>query len=282
MEKEIKRACCLAGGGSFGSYTVGVLAKNKPDYQMAYGCSTGSLIAPFAVLGEWELLKYNYTNVTSKSIFKVNPFYKNGSPNLFVIIKRLICRQMLGDTTNLYELIKKTFTIEHYNRIKEQGKDVCIVVTSVTDKLSPCKYIYLSKTSYEDFCFYMWASTCVPFVTSIATLNGEEFTDGGVTDPIPLYKAIDDDYENIDVYSYEIPESVTRTKTKSVFHLATRVYNIMRSVISKNGFVMAGVMKDENPDIKIKHYHPPYLLAPNALIFDKEKMLEWYNLGYNS
>jgi len=282
MEKEIKRACCLAGGGSLGAYTVGVLAKNKPHYDIAYGCSTGSLIAPFAVLGEWDLLKHNYTDVTSENIFKVNPFNKKGRPNLFVIIKRLICGQMLGDTTNLRELIKKTFTIDHYNRILELNKDVCIVVTSVTDKINPCKYIYLSKTSYDDFCFYMWASTCVPMLTSLAILNGEEFIDGGVTDSVPLIKAIDDNYDNIDVYLYNTPETIIRTPTKNVFHLAARCYNIIRSVMSNNGYTLANIIKEENSNIKIKTYRPPYKLANNSLIFNKEQMLKWYNLGYNS
>jgi NTE family protein len=277
------RAGVFAGGGSFGAYTVGVLAKTQPIYDVTYGCSTGSLIAPFAVLGEWELLKDNYTNVTAKNIFKVNPFLKSGFPNIFVIIKRLIFNKTLGDTTNLRELIKKNFTIEHYNKILELKKDVCIVVTSVTDKFQPCKYIYLSKTSYEDFCFYMWASTCVPMVTSIAIKDNCEYVDGGVTDVIPLFKAIDDGFESIDVYSYDEPgESNFRTETKNPFHLAARCYNIMREVISNAGFVNAYLEMKNNTGIKIHRIHPPYKLAANALVFDKKQMLEWYNLGYNS
>jgi len=277
------KAGVFAGGGSFGSYTAGLLAKHKPDYTITYGCSTGSLIAPFAVLGEWELLKNGYTSVDSKSIFKVNPFYKNGLPNPFVIIKRLICGQMLGDTTNLQKLIKKNFTIEHYNKILELKKDVCIVVTSISDKVEPCKYIYLSETSYDDFCFYMWASTCVPMVCSLAKNENMEYVDGGVTDTIPLYKAIDDDFEDIDVYCYdEVITDRYRTETKNVFHLGARSYNIMRSVIGQLGFMMAKVVIDKNPKIKINKYYPPYRLAANSLIFDKQKMLEWYNLGYNS
>ena len=277
------KAGVFAGGGSFGAYTVGVLAKKQPRYDITYGCSTGSLIAPFAVLGEWELLKENYTNTTADKIFKVNPFFKSGFPNIFVILKRLIFNKTLGDTTKLRDLIKKNFTIEHYNKILELKKDVCIVVTSVTDKFQPCKYIYLSKTSYEDFCFYMWASSCVPMVTSIAIKDGCEYVDGGVTDVIPLYKAIDDGYENIDVYCYDEPEeSKYRTETKNTFHLAARCYNIMREVISNAGFIITFLEMKKNPNIKVTRIHPPRKLADNALSFDKKKMLEWYNLGYNS
>jgi NTE family protein len=276
------RAACFAGGGSFGAYTVGVLHRYTPEYDITYGCSTGSLIAPFAVLGEWELLKESYTNVTQKSIFKVNPFYKNGMPNIFVILKRLIFGQMLGDTTNLRTLIKDIFKIEHYNRILELKKDVCIVVTDVTDKVEPCKYIYLSKTSYEDFCFYMWASTCVPMVTSLAIKDGHEYVDGGVTDVVPVYKSMDDGCSSVDVYSYNVPEeSRYRTKTKNVFHLAARSYNIMRNVISTNGFACVR-LEQRDMEIKLQLFHPPYKLGANALVFDKNKMNDWYNLGYNS
>ena len=283
MENNILKAACFAGGGSFGAYTVGLLSKNKPDYNVAYGCSTGSLIAPFAVLGEWELLKNVYTSVTSDKIFKVNPFYKNGIPNFFRIIKRLICKQMLGDTTNLYNMIKEVFTIEHYNKIKELNKDVCIVVTSITDKENPCKYIYLSEETYDDFCFYMWASTCVPIVCSLAIKDEMEYIDGGITDVIPLTKALTDGYKNIDVYTYDQEEeSKFRSKTKNAIHLGARTYTITRDRISSLGFELLKLVYLKDKNINIKKYYPPYKLGKNALLFNKEKMNEWFNLGYNS
>lgn len=277
----MKYAGVFSGGGSFGSYTVGLLNKNKPTYDITYGCSTGSLIAPFAVLGEWDLLRDCYTNVTQDKIFKVSPFYNNGLPNLFIIIKRLIFNKTIGDTSKLFDLIKSTFKIEHYNKIKELGKDVCIVVTNITDKDNPCEYKYLSKETYEDFCFYMWASTCVPAVCSLPIKNNVEYADGGITDVVPLIKALDDNVKNIDIFTYDYPDTRYRSNTKNSIHLLTRCYKIMRNQIYNVGFDSLKMLYDDK-NIIIKRYNPPYKLSDNALIFDKEKMTEWYNLGYNS
>ena len=269
----------FSGGGALGAYQVGVLSKLKPKYNIVYGCSTGALIAIFAILEKWDVLTKLYTSITAKDIFSVNPFYKNGMPNLFVIIPRLILGKSVGDTENLRELIKKHFTIEMYNEIISLNKDVCIVVTSVTDKENQTKYVYLSKTSYEDFCFYVWASTCVPIVCTLAIdANGDEYCDGGVTEVTPIQQAVIDNAKEIDLFNYNnILENKFRSKTKNSFHLLARVWNIFRNKLENNSYTIA-LMKD----VKVNEYNPPYKLADNPMIFDNTKMLEWYNLGYNS
>ena len=68
-----KRTLVISGGGCKGAFAVGVirnLAANFPDisFDIFVGTSTGSLIAPFASLGELDILEQLYTTITTDNI----------------------------------------------------------------------------------------------------------------------------------------------------------------------------------------------------------------------
>ena len=74
--REPSNVLVLSGGGANGAYTAGVLngwtaAKNRPQFDVVTGISTGALIAPFAFLGpEYDdLLKRSYTESRGRDIF---------------------------------------------------------------------------------------------------------------------------------------------------------------------------------------------------------------------
>ena len=74
--REPSNVLVLSGGGANGAYTAGVLngwtaAKNRPQFDVVTGISTGALIAPFAFLGpEYDdLLKRSYTESRDRDIF---------------------------------------------------------------------------------------------------------------------------------------------------------------------------------------------------------------------
>ena len=52
-----RKAAVISGGGSWGAYGGGTLARLNADYDTIVGVSTGSLLAPLAALREWEVLK---------------------------------------------------------------------------------------------------------------------------------------------------------------------------------------------------------------------------------
>ena len=83
------------------------------------------------------------------------------------------------------------------------------------------------------------------------------------------------------VFTYDYPDSRYRSSTKNSIHLITRCYKIMRNQLYNIGFDSFKMLYDDK-NINIKRYNPPYKLGDNALLFDKGKMNEWYNLGYNS
>src|SRR4051812_16797742 len=72
-----KRAClCLSGGGSFGSFSAGVLCGwtetgQRPDFDVVTGVSTGALVGVLAFLGpEFDAeLKRVYTSLGNQEIY---------------------------------------------------------------------------------------------------------------------------------------------------------------------------------------------------------------------
>ncbi len=67
----------LSGGGSYGAFTAGVLngwsqTRNRPEFDIVTGISTGALIAPMAFLGEEHdaMMRHFYTEVTRSDIFR--------------------------------------------------------------------------------------------------------------------------------------------------------------------------------------------------------------------
>ena len=79
----VKKACLISGGGAWGAYGGGTLARINGDYNTVVGVSTGSLLAPLAALKEWEMLKEGYTTVSNNNIFdmcwyKGRPLTKKG------------------------------------------------------------------------------------------------------------------------------------------------------------------------------------------------------------
>ncbi len=64
-------ALVISGGGSKGAFAGGVaeylMVNCQKKYDLFVGTSTGSLLAPLLAVGDLELAKAVYTNITQKS-----------------------------------------------------------------------------------------------------------------------------------------------------------------------------------------------------------------------
>lgn len=269
---------CFSGGGSYGAYTIGVCKRKNPIYDITIGCSTGSLIAPLAVLGEWSRLAEAYTNVTQKSIFNVNPFKKNGNVKIFKSLFRLLIgKQSIGENYNLLDLIPVIFTKKDYERIIELKKEVIITVCNINSTFNQTEYIYLSKTPYKEFVKYMWASTCVPIICNSYKVNNAEYVDGGTTEVAPLNKALEYNPTNIDLYLHSIKPKIGIKKfTTNIFQKIIRIGKIQRDEIRLNDILEA--LTTHKNIINISYL--PYEFSENSLTFDKEIMKKRLELGY--
>lgn len=281
MKKLYKNTAVFQGGGSLGAYTCGVLKNRNKDYDLCIGTSTGALLAPFVILGLYDELIEMYTNVTAESIFNVNPFNKKGNLKIFNAIFRLLRGKItLGENTNLRKLIGEKFTIEHYNKIKELNKEVIVTVCNISNKNVLTEYKSIYDYDYKTFCDYIWASTCVPLVTTIPIINGISYVDGGVTENLPLKLAQILTDGNIDCYFHNIEkEEGNYNPINNILHLAIRIFNIIRKETRKDDLengIQQGLIENRN---NVTYSYLPSELINNPLIFDKQKMMEWVELG---
>ena len=72
------RALVISGGGSKGAFAGGVaqylIEREKHNYDMFLGTSTGSLLVPHLAVGEIGKLYDIFTNVQQHDIFSISPF----------------------------------------------------------------------------------------------------------------------------------------------------------------------------------------------------------------
>ncbi len=284
MERKIKRALCLSGGGSKGAWAGGVIQylteDLKLDYDLYVGTSTGSLLAPLTSIREISTLKEGYTSVSADDIFSYNPFRKDGSPSYLKMAYRIATlKTTLGESEGLLELIKKFFKEKHYDKLTSEGKEVIAAVANITDE--KIEYMSSKDWGYEMFCKWLWASANTPPFMTLFEHQGKEYVDGAILQHIPIQAAIDAGATEIDVIVLR-PEkfgATAKNKTKNVIHLSNKLIRMMQRKISQTNVEMAQLEANKR-DVKINIIYTPYRLTENSLVFDKEQMLKWWEEGY--
>lgn len=186
-------------------------------------------------------------------------------------------RKTFGESFALRDLVKRTFTEEHFNRIRHQGKKVVIAVSNFTYNVVEHKY--LRDCTYEEFSQWIWISAnFVPFM-SLVTVNGQEYADGGFGSFIPIEEAIDAGATEIDVI-------ILTPRNKKIKKLASR--NAFSLLLSSLDFMLSQIARDEkyiglleslHHNIKIRYFHTPRILTDNSLCFDPEQMRLWWDEG---
>ena len=76
------------------------------------------------------------------------------------------------------------------------------------------KYFDKSDVHYDDFNI-MKASSAVPVACEPYVIDGVPYFDGGIVDPVPVQKAIDDGYDRI-VLVLTRPKDVLREQTRDI------------------------------------------------------------------
>lgn len=285
------RALVISGGGSKGAFAGGVaqylMEREKHTYDIFLGTSTGSLLVPHLACGKIGKLYDIFTNVQQHDIFSVSPFVqrKKGDReyvsidfvnSLWQFIKR---KRTFGESKSLKRNIKKNFTYDEYQFIKENNKDVIVTVANLS--MNRVEYKSLNACTYEEFCDWIWIScNYVPFM-SLAERNGHEYADGGLGSVIPIREAILQGATEIDAIVLEA-ESLDRQKVlgKNPFSLMISLFGHLLDQVEKNDIVI-GKLAAKNNNVKLNIYYTPTTLTENSLIFSKRLMEKWWQQGYD-
>ena len=284
------RALIISGGGSKGAYAGGIaeylISKLGRKYDIFAGTSTGGLLVPMLAAGEIDSIRKVYSSVTQEDIFDVCPFkvrkhegkFSVRINHLAVLGQFIRRRPTFGESNNLRELIRNTFTREVYERLKDDHRYVIVTVANLSRNI--VEYKYLRDSSYDDFCDWIWVSAnMVPFMT-LHTKNGDEYADGGFGNLVPIQEAINLGATEIDVIILHPRDYTLRCPTSSnAFNVLVRGFGFMVHQIRQDDLKI-GLAESRYSGLKVNLIHTPRLLTDNSFIFDPETMAQWWDEGY--
>ena len=178
----MKTLLLLEGGALRGMYTAGVLdilLENNIDVDAIVGVSAGALIAP------------NYFSKQKGRVIRLNKKYCND--------QRYISKRSLMLTGNL---VNKKFAYYEVNKnldpfdelsFEKANKKLYVVITNV--KTGKAEY-RLIKNIFDDMEIFR-ASSAMPFVTKMVTVDNDKYLDGAISDSIPIDFCLSLNYDKI-------------------------------------------------------------------------------------
>lgn len=293
-----KKAALISGGGSWGAFGGGTLARINGDYDLIVGVSTGSLLAPLAALGEWERLKEGYTSVNDYDIFdkcwyKGKPLSKKGKLRKLPIIMTLLLGQKSICTSNaLRNTIDEFFSEEHFSELRSKDKEILVGTQNYAQIPSKIHYFSSQDVEYEDFKDWMWCSANFPFFTSLVrkSWNNETgsfhmglWSDGGLTDLIGVNQLMMKGFKEIDIILHRTRpvEKLEGNFVDNLMENVTTSINAMRYDIEFEYFYER-IKRLNKQGAKVTVYWLPRKLSENSMMFNKEEMTSWWDEGYDT
>jgi len=285
------RAMVISGGGSKGAFAGGVaqylMEQHKYSYDLFLGTSTGSLLISHLALEKIQKIKDVYTSVNQDSIFSNCPFTiqkKHGVSNIGInhwnVLKNFYHgSKTFGESHNLHKLIKQTITLEEFEILKSSPKDIVVTVSNLS--LNQIEYKSINDFSYDDFCEWVWIScNYIPFM-SMVRKEGCEYADGGLGSMVPIEEAIRRGAKVVDaIILHTETTHYNRMPSKNPFSLLTSMFSFMLDRIERQNIRIGKYVANHN-DAIINFYYTPTVLTTNSLIFEKDKMTNWWESGFN-
>ena len=293
-----KRALLISGGGAWGAFGGGTLARINGDFDTVVGVSTGSLLAPLTALKEWDLLKAGYTSVTNKSVFDKKwyrplPLKPDGKLRKIPIIMSLILGEKTICTSNaLRKTIDGFFPENFFEELKQQNKEILVGTQNFAQIPSKIHYFSSMIETFEDFKDWMWCSANFPYFTTLVKKSWKDptgnfhvgiWSDGGLTDLVGLDQLTRKGYKEVTIVLH-------RTNTTEKFE-GNVINNLMENVTTSISamrydiefeyfFQKIDKLNEEGATVTV--YWLPRKLSANSMVFNKEEMLAWWTEGYNT
>ena len=115
---------------------------------------------------------------------------------------------------------------------------------------------------------------------SLVKKEGCEYADGGFGSMVPIEEAIERGATTVDVIILETEVTYyNRLPSRNVFSLLTSMHSYMLDRVEKQN-IRIGKFVAGNKDAILNFYYTPTVLTTNSLIFDKVKMAQWWESGF--
>jgi predicted patatin/cPLA2 family phospholipase len=264
----MKRGLVLEGGGMRGVFTSGVLdyfLDNNIKFDYVIGVSAGALNAT-RFLSNQPKIAYNvpikYLN--NKNYCSLYSLFKTG--NIF------------GRDLLFNEIPFKTYPLDNDYFKNSKVTFKCVVTNCITGLPE-----YLEIKDFKEDIKYLMASSSIPFLSSEVMINNVPYLDGGVSDSIPVLKAIEDGCDEV---------IVVMTRGRNYRKKAFKSYKIARLRHKHEGLINALKERHNNynneldkiyaleKEGKIIVIQPDNELGIKRTEKSKKKLENGYKLGY--
>ncbi|GAF01766.1 patatin-like phospholipase family protein [Saccharicrinis fermentans] len=263
-----KTALVLEGGGFRGLYTAGILhrfSENNLEFPFIIAVSMGASNATNYLAKQTQRnLDVPYTFVNDKRYMSYARLLTGGAlfgiDFIFVDIPK-----------KLIPFDFKTFT---------ESKQKLIYVT--TDCCLGKPYYVLNTSMNESF-KALEASTSLPFVSKMVPLHNRLLLDGGITDPIPVEKAMEEGYEKLVVILTQPKEFRKKAiKAKRLTHMIYKKYPQLAEAILKRHIKynkQLDLVEQLEAEGKAFVFRPNFTLPVSRTEQKKEKLKETFDIG---
>lgn len=266
-EKKKKIALVLEGGGMRGTYTAGCLSWLLDEgikFDGAYGISSGAVHLTSFLQGKKNWLYDMSTNyIPEKSSIGLGGFLKEGQ----------VC----------------AFDYKFANAKKHLGFTIEGIKTDVDAKIGLYD-LNIGKVEYypvEEMNDEMLKASCsLPILSVTRKVNGHEYLDAGITDMIPIEKAVNDGYDGYLIITTKAKDYVRKKTNTVVVNLMKLKYlrcqNIAKdyAVRAENYYKQINMIKELEGDSKAIYRYPSENMT-NITRFggEVEDLKELFELG---
>lgn len=270
MSMHYDAGLILEGGGMRGLYTAGVLDYFLDhDIQLAhcYGVSAGAV---------------NATNYVAKQRGRSKRTTINYiRDKRYCSMKNLLTTRNIFGTDFLYNRIPNELDPFDYESFKRSGSSMSAVVSNVRTGKSYYREIRDLRKDMN----WLRASCSLPFLSETVEIEGEQYLDGGLSDSIPLAKAMEDGYQkNIVVLTRQ--EGYQKKKETISGMLGSLVYRKYPNLLNESKMrhmkynqQLAFVEEQERLG-NVFVFRPSNLFQINRLEKDPSKLSALYEQGY--
>lgn len=270
MAIEYHAGLVLEGGGMRGLYTAGVLdyfLDHDIHLSHCYGVSAGAVNAT------------NYISKQRGRALRTTVDYIRDKQ--YCSLKNLITTKNIFGTDFLYNRIPNEFDPFDYETFKNSENSMSVVVSNVVTG----KPFYKKISDLRIEMNWLRASCSLPFLAEIVEIEEEKYLDGGLTDSIPLQKAMEDGYQkNIVILTRPLGYQKEEAKLSALLgSLCYRTYPLLLNESKlrhiKYNQQIAFVKEQERLGNAFV-FRPKNLFKMNRLEKDPNKLRKLYEQGY--
>lgn len=275
------RALVLSGGGSKGAFQVGALEHLLGDLQVHYdiiagisvGALNGSYLSMFKAGEEKQAIQGLvdvWNTVNDPRIFTSNyPVLGKG----FSMAYSVIATNSLYDSSPLNNLVDEILDTQ---KLIESGKELAIGAVSMKSG----EYRYWDQNS-PDIVKSVQASASYPIFFKPVEIEGQNWTDGGVRNIIPMEKAIEMGATELDVIiTSPAQESFSYASHNVISSLLTVIGILLDEVMDTD--LLLGSLIAEYDNIPVRLLYPDKPLGTSGLDFNQDAVKVNRQIGYEA